>query len=110
MPDPLSPVIITTSGAAPPFAFGFRFAAISDALQFSLESSAIQAQTKRSAIKVIGSFVITNLRHASRLDQPKVSILTFVKHAETVCIRVAKDNELIIAARQFQGGLFGRHR
>ena len=66
--------------------------------QFSLECSAIQAQTKRSAIEVIGSFATIKLRNASRFDQTKVSILTLVKHAETVCVRVAKDDELIMAA------------
>ena len=37
------------------------------------------------------------IEQSSRLDQTEVSILTLVKHAEAVCIRVAKDDELIMA-------------
>jgi hypothetical protein len=54
MPDPLSPVIITTSGAVPSVVSRLGFGVIFDALQFSLESSAIQAN-KKERDQVIGS-------------------------------------------------------
>ena len=47
---------------------------------------------------VIRSFAVNQIEQLSRLDQTKVSILALVKHAETVCVSVAKDDELIIAA------------
>lgn len=98
MPEPLSPVIMTTSGAVPSIVLGFRFVAISDAHQFSLERSVIQAQTKKERDQIDLLLCRNQFEQPSRLDQTKVSILTLVKHAETVCVRVAKDDELIIAA------------
>ena len=47
---------------------------------------------------MIRSFAVIKPNKPSRLDQTKVSILTLVKHAQTVCVRVAKDDELIMAA------------
>ena len=70
----------------------------SNVLQCNWELFIIQAQKKRSATKLIRSFTVIKLNQPSRLDQTKVSILTLVKHAEAVCVRVAKDDELIMAA------------
>src|SRR2546421_12559576 len=50
------------------------------------------------------------MRPSSRLDQAEVTILPFVQDTETVRIRIAKDDELIGAAREFQRGFFSGHR
>ena len=46
---------------------------------------------------------------ALRLDQAEVAVLAFVQHSHAVCIRVAKDKELICLFRQAQRGFLGRH-
>ena len=58
----------------------------------------IQVQTKKERDQIDPLLYRHQIEEPSRLDQTKVSILALVKHAETVCVRVAKDHELIIAA------------
>src|SRR5207249_590639 len=45
-----------------------------------------------------------------RLDQTKVTILPFIKHADTIRFSISKHNKMIIAVRKTERRFFGGHR
>src|SRR6266404_4414388 len=47
---------------------------------------------------------------ALRFDETEVSVLSFIKHAYAAGVRIAKDDKTIGSVREFEGGLFRRHR
>src|SRR2546425_7745748 len=70
----------------------------------------ILAWVKKKGAASIDALPTKPIQQSSRLNQTEVAILSLVKDAEPVRIRVAKDNELIRAAGQFEGSFFSSHR